>query len=112
MHNAISSNKITIASLFESLQDPGKACAALSQQVGDHFSWHGPKPFKSCSSVEEWYSTFWLPFLDAFSEVSRETHMLFGGISQGKADNTPDGQSWVGATGYYEGYLLKPLARF
>ena len=103
MHNAISSNKSTIAVLFESLQDPEKAYAALSQQAGEHFSWHGPKPFKSCSSVKEWYSTFWRPFLSAFSGVSRETHMLFGGISQGKADNSPDGHVWIGATGYYEG---------
>ena len=112
MHNAISSNKSTIASLFESLQDPEKAYAALSQQAGEHFSWHGPKPFKSCSSVKEWYSTFWRPFLSAFSGVSRETHMLFGGISQGKADNSPDGHVWIGATGYYEGIFSNPWLGF
>ena len=103
MRDATSSNNSCIATLFESLQNPEKACAVMSQQAGEHFSWHGPKPFKSCSSVEEWYSTFWLPFLNAFSEVSRDTHMLFGGISHGKADNTKDGKAWVGATGYYEG---------
>jgi hypothetical protein len=103
MQDATSSNNSCIATLFESLQNPEKACAVMSQQAGEHFSWHGPKPFKSCSSVEEWYSTFWLPFLNAFSEVSRDTHMLFGGISHGKADNTTDGKAWVGATGYYEG---------
>ena len=112
MNNAVSSNKLTITSLFESLQDPQKAQTALTQQVGDHFTWHGPKPFKSCSSSEDWYSTFWLPFIDAFAGVSRETHMLFGGISQGKADNSPDGQSWVGATGYYEGVFSKPWLDF
>ena len=112
MNNALSSNKRTIESLFESLQDPEKAETALSEQVGDHLAWHGPKPFKSCFSCEEWYSTFWLPFLNAFGGVSRETHMLFGGISQGKADNSPDGQSWVGATGYYEGVFSKSWLGF
>ena len=112
MNNGVSSNKSTISSLFESLQDPEKAYSALSQRVADDFVWYGPKPFKSCSSSQEWYSNFWLPFVDAFAGVSRETHMLFGGISQGKADNSPDGQSWVGATGYYEGVFSKSWLGF
>jgi hypothetical protein len=74
MNNAVSSNKLTITRLFESLQDPQTAQAALAQQVGDHFAWHGPKPFKSCSSSEDWYSTFWLPFNDA-SRGYPETHI-------------------------------------
>ena len=112
MNSTVSNNKLAIARLFESLQDPQKAQAAMAQQVGNDFAWHGPKPFKSCSSTEEWCSTFWLPFVDAFAGVSRETHMLFGGISQGKADNSPDGQSWVGATGYYEGVFSRSWLGF
>ena len=38
--------------------------------------------------------------------------MLFGGISEGKADNSRDGQSWVGATGYYHGVFSKPWLEF
>ena len=73
MNSIVSNNKLAIANLFELLQDPQKAQAALAQQVGNHLAWHGPKPFKSCSSTEEWCSTFWLPFVDAFEGVSRET---------------------------------------
>ena len=112
MNSTVSNNKLAIARLFESLQNPQKAQAAMAQQVGKNFAWHGPKPFKSCSSTEEWCLTFWLPFVDAFEGVSRETHMLFGGISQGKADNSLDSQSWVGATGYYEGVFSKSWLGF
>ena len=112
MKNAAPSNNSIITSLFESLQDPERAQTLLSQQVGEHFAWHGPKPFKPCFSSNEWCSTFWLPFIDAFLGLSRETHMLFGGISEGKADKSPDGQSWVGATGYYHGVFSKSWLGF
>ena len=112
MKHATPSNNSIIFSLFESLQDPERAQTLLSELTGEHFAWHGPKPFKPCFSPDEWCSTFWLPFIDTFSELSRETHMLFGGISEGNVDKSPDGESWVGATGYYHGIFSKPWLGF
>lgn len=112
MKNASTGNNAIVARLFESLQNPKTAQASLSQEVGKHFAWHGPKPFKSCFTPDEWCSSFWLPFIDAFSGLSRETHMLFGGISDGKVDKSPDGESWVGATGYYHGVFSKSWLGF
>ena len=42
MKNASTDNNTTIARLFESLQNPKKRRASLSQEVGKHFAWHGP----------------------------------------------------------------------
>ena len=78
MNNASTGNNAIVARLFESLQNPKTAQASLSQEVGKHFAWHGPKPFKSCFTPDEWCSSSWLPLIDAFSGLSREAHMLVG----------------------------------
>ena len=40
------------------------------------------------------------PLYGAFDQVHRETHIVMGGVSDGRADGETDGRHWVGGTGY------------
>ncbi|MDE0841036.1 MAG: ester cyclase [Porticoccaceae bacterium] len=95
------SQKKIIAKHFQALEKPATAAVVMAAHLADNFTWHGPQPFQSCHSFQQWLSSFWQPLTNAFSDLRRETHMLVGGDSHGKADNSFDGRYWVGATGYY-----------
>ena len=95
------SQKYIIEKYFQTLSKTATPGAVMAPHLADNFVWHGPQPFQSCHSFDQWLASFWRPLTEAFSGLRRETHIIIGGDSQGKVNNTIDGRCWVGATGYF-----------
>jgi predicted ester cyclase len=55
--------------------------------------------------VEAFVSEFWLPLHHSFSDLRRQSHLFFGGKSNGRIDGdiSRDGKMWVCGTGYFTG---------
>ena len=59
-----------------------------------------------------WYpafvSDFWLPLQQSFPDLKRQTHLFFGGESNGRIDGdiSLDGKMWVSGTGYLQGTFV------
>jgi predicted ester cyclase len=67
--------------------------------------WHGFAPIGSVVGVEAVLGDFWQPFNESFTGLRRETHVFFGGQSNGRADGdlSKDGHWWVTGTGLFHG---------
>ena len=77
--------------------------------------WHGPDPINQLHGVQAFVSEFWLPLNQSFPGLKRQTHLFFGGESNGRIDGdfALDGKMWVTGTGYFTGtfaqdYLMIP----
>ncbi|MCP4198939.1 MAG: ester cyclase [Proteobacteria bacterium] len=70
-----------------------------------HVIWHGPDPINELSGVGSFMFDFWLPLLHSFHDLKRQSHLFFGGKSNGRIDGdvSLDGNMWVGGTGYLNG---------
>ena len=81
-----------IESLFRSVMDP---------QV----KWHGPDPINDQSGIESVLTNFWEPLYTSFPDLTRQTHLFFGGQSNGRVDGdiSKDGAMWVTGTGNFVG---------
>lgn len=71
--------------------------ARLHEPIGDLGSWDG------------YLSEFWAPLRNAFGRLHRETHLFFGGISNGRRDGdmSRDGELWITGTGLLHGYFQR-----
>lgn len=65
--------------------------------------WNGPDPINALLGPQAFARDFWLPFRAAFSNPRRESHLFFGGRSNGRKDGGKDGRMWVCGTGYFTG---------
>ena len=65
--------------------------------------WHGPDPINQLRGVEAFVTDFWLPLLNSFPDLKRQTHLFCGGQSNGRIDGdiSLDGKMWVSGTGYF-----------
>ena len=77
--------------------------SALAQVVAPALVWEGPWPIKDAGSAADVIALWAGPLLEAIPTLSRRTHILTAGISQGRADGGPDGRLWVAGTGYLDG---------
>ena len=68
--------------------------------------WNGPAPFYLQSGPKAIAESFWSPLKRSIPDLKRETHMIFGGNSSGRADEGLDGEMWVCGTGYLKGYAV------
>ena len=66
-------------------------------------TWNGPDPINRLLGAEAFISEFWLPLLRSFPDMKRQTHLFFGGSSNGRIDGLGDGEMWVCGTGYLNG---------
>lgn len=66
-------------------------------------SWHGPDPINQLQGADAFISNFWQPLLRSFPDLKRQSHLFFGGKSNGRIDGLQDGQMWVCGTGYFRG---------
>jgi predicted ester cyclase len=71
--------------------------------------WHGPDPINQLQGVEAFVSGFWLPLRQSFPDLKRESHLFFGGESNGRIDGdiSLDGKTWVCGTGYFRGIFAQ-----
>jgi len=77
----------------------------LSTAMSPEVIWNGFAPIGTVTGIEELAATWWTPFQRSFRDVRRETHLFFGGQSNGRADGdaSKDGRWWVTGTGYFHG---------
>ncbi len=71
----------------------------------DDVEWNGPDPIGQLHGVGAFISEFWLPLRRSFPDITRQTHVFFGGESNGRADGdlSLDGHMWVTGTGVLTG---------
>ena len=70
-------------------------------------TWHGPDPINELCGVKSFVSDFWLPLQKSFRDLRRQTHIFFGGQSNGRIDGKNDGNMWVTGTGYLNGIFVE-----
>jgi len=65
--------------------------------------WHGHEPAGLLHGTEAFYGKFWAPLLESFPDLNRQTHLFFGGKSNGRIDGeiSKDGRMWVTGTGCF-----------
>ena len=86
-----------------SRQNPANIRKHLLRYQNQDANWFGFAPLNQLSSPEAQIDEFWLPLYKAFSHLQRLTYIFIGGISNGKADGSPDNCYWVGGTGVFKG---------
>ena len=81
------------------------ACLYMAEDV----SWYGPDPINQLRGVEAFVSDFWLPLQQSFPDLKRQSHLFFGGESNGRIDGdiSLDGKMWVCGTGYLWGTFAR-----
>jgi predicted ester cyclase len=99
------SNKQLVWEFWQKLESAGAdeiSKVAASFMTPD-MPWHGPDPINELRGAKEFADNFWLPLKHSFSNPRRDSHMFFGGPSNGRADGQGDGRMWVGGTGWFSG---------
>ncbi len=90
---------------------------ASCESVADSFAgvmtpdiqWHGFAPVGPLTGPKAIVEGFWSDFSKSFTGLTRETHLFFGGESDGRADGdiSKDGRSWVTGTGLFHGVFAE-----
>ena len=81
------------------------APARLSDVFDNNLNWRGMDPVGELNGIEEFMEGFWLPLRHAFTDFTRQTHILMAGQSNGRVDGTGTEGDWVAATGYFTGRM-------
>ncbi|MEH6609089.1 MAG: ester cyclase [Halioglobus sp.] len=79
--------------------------ATASSAMSDKVAFFGPDPINTLHGPSEFLNDFWRPLLHSFPDLKRQTHIFFGGHSNGRRDGdlSVDGGMWVTGTGYLTG---------
>ncbi len=90
-------------SLHSAGDDAGQATAAAERFCSPDLAWHGHAPLGSLTGIGPFIEKFWGPLLASFPDLTRQTHLFFGGRSNGRVDGDEalDGRMWVTGTGYF-----------
>ena len=83
----------------------GGATDVASRAMHNDVEWNGPDPIGRLHGVEAFASDFWQPLLHSFPDMTRQTHVFFGGESNGRIDGdlSLDGHMWATGTGLLTG---------
>ena len=71
-----------------------------SQHLAEDILFQGFAPLGDLNGTAEFTDRYHRPLRQAFADLTRQIHIVMGGVSDGKADASVDGAHWVGATGY------------
>ena len=79
--------------------------ALVDSVAASDVCWHGPDPINSFQGSRAFVDKFWQPLMHSFPDLERQTHVFFGGESNGRRDGdlSLDGGMWVTGTGYFNG---------
>ena len=101
------SNKGFIWDFWQALEnaDANQVEEVARLVMGENITWYGPDPINQLHGMEAFVSDFWLPLLQSFPDLKRQTYLFFGGESNGRIDGDigQDGKMWVSGTGYLNG---------
>ena len=100
-------NKRIVWDFWRDLERAGHGGAIdVARMVMHHdVEWNGPDPVGRLRGVNAFVSDFWLPLLRSFPDMTRQTHVFFGGESNGRIDGdlSLDGHMWATGTGLFTG---------
>ena len=102
-------NKQSAIAFWQALDKAAEMPADAQSFLARDLRWDGFAPFADTTTASDYMSSFVIPFYGAFDQVHRETHILMGGISEGRADDGTDGRHWVGGTGYLHATQINNL---
>lgn len=110
-------NKQLVMKFWQALEDTPVAEAEdlIAGYMHRDASWNGPDPINQLQGITAFVTGFWSPLLHSFPDLKRQTHLFFGGKSNGRIDGSGDGEMWVCGTGYFTGifsnvYLAIPAS--
>ena len=78
-----------------------------NESLVSNVRWHGPDPINELHGVQSFVADFWTPLQKSFRDLKRQTHLFFGGQSNGRIDGRNDGNMWVTGTGYLNGIFVE-----
>ncbi|MCP4397055.1 MAG: ester cyclase [bacterium] len=98
-------NKRVVWDFWQALENgnANRVEEAARLYMAKNIAWNGPDPINQLRGVEAFVSNFCLPLRQSFPDLKRQSHLFFGGESNGQIDGLFDGQMWVCGTGYFEG---------
>ncbi len=100
-------NKRLVWEFWRDLEAAGHGGAIDVASIAMHndVEWSGPDPIGRLHGVEAFASDFWQPLLHSFPDMTRQTHVFFGGESNGRIDGdlSLDGHMWATGTGLLTG---------
>lgn len=96
-------NKRMVWEFWQALDDESGAQPDVSgrKYLAPRHAWHGPDPIRRADGIEAWLAEFWGPLRTSFPDLQRQTHLFFGGASNGRIDGSNDGRMWVCGTGLF-----------
>ena len=101
------SNKRFVWDFWQALEnaDENRVEEVARLVMSENIAWYGPDPINQLYGIEAFVSDFWLPLLRSFPDLKRQTHLFFGGESNGRIDGDLglDGKMWITGTGYFSG---------
>ncbi len=97
-------NKAAVLQMWGYLDGSGIRPEFLHEDV----AFFGHEPVGSLSGYRSYIADFWSPLRQSFADLHRETHLFFGGVSNGQRDGNiaNDGNHWVTGTGLFHGTFV------
>ena len=89
--------------------DPSAIGSICAEHLAQDVTWQGFAPLQDATGPVALAQTYLSPLKSAFEELTRETHILMAGPSDGRIEAGTDGTHWVGATGYFHGRQTQAL---
>ena len=100
-------NKRIVWGFWQALEnaEANRVEAVARSVMAEDIFCHGPDPISRLHGVEAFLSDFWLPLRHSFPDLKRQSHLFFGGKSNGRIDGdlSRDGKMWVCGTGAFKG---------
>lgn len=102
-------NKSTVLDFWNALEtSEAEHLAELADTfMHKELDWNGPDPINKLYGPKAFIADFWSPLLHSFPNIKRQTHVFFGGKSNGRVDGLQDGKMWVCGTGCLNGTFAK-----
>ena len=102
-------NKRTAIAFWRTLDKAAEMSADIHSFLAQDMRWDGFAPFADTRSAADFISSFVTSFYKAFDQIHRETHIVMGGVSDGRVSGDSDGRHWVGGTGYLHAKQIRDL---
>lgn len=104
-------NKSRTLALWQALDSVpiGDLARLCRDELPAGFVWRGPAPYTALMGPEAFAEQYLAPLRRALPDGQRETHMFFGGASDGRVAGGGDGRMWVCGTGYLHGRQAAPF---
>lgn len=88
---------------------PEAMAGVAAAHLDPAFRWQGPAPYTELHGPAALARDYLAPLKLAIPDLARQTHIFFGGPSDGRVAGGGDGQFWTCGTGYLTGTQVAPI---